>query len=233
MAIIIGTHANNQLHGTNEDDLLTGRGGDDQLDGGAGWDRAWAGGLISEYVLGTDGHLLTLTDRAPLNGDDGHDRLVNIEALHFGDGTLTVSREDVRVNTTTVDDQDTSAVTALTDGDYVVVWESQGQDGGEDGVFLQRYDSTGQAVGDQVLVNSTTTGAQDTTAVTALADGGYVVVWESYEQDGEQDGIYLQQYDAAGDTVGGEVLVNSTTVEDQEDPAVAALADGEGFADEG
>ena len=39
-------------------------------------------------------------------------------------------------------------------------------------------------------------------------------------------GIYAQRYDAAGNTVGRETLVNTTKHLDQEHPAVAALSDG-------
>ena len=34
--------------------------------------------------------------------------------------------------------------------------------------------------------------------VITAADGGYVVTWSSYGQDGSEWGIYAQRYDAAG-----------------------------------
>ncbi|MBH0185043.1 MAG: calcium-binding protein, partial [Nitrospira sp.] len=133
------------------------------------------------------------------------------------------------VHSTIAGDQNQSAVTALADGGYVVTWTSEELDGEHGSIALQRYDMAGSAVGGEVLVNSTTAGDQEDSAVAALADGGYVVTWESDGQDGDNEGTYLQRYDADGDQVGGEVRVNRTTVGDQQDSAVTALADG-GYA---
>ena len=40
--------------------------------------------------------------------------------------------------------------------------------------------------------------------MTALADGGWLVTWTSYGQDGSGFGIYQQRYNSEGGTVGGE-----------------------------
>ena len=48
------------------------------------------------------------------------------------------------------------AVTALSDGGFVVTWTSNGQDGSGFGVYGQRYSSTGAAVGSEFQVNTTT-----------------------------------------------------------------------------
>jgi len=132
-----------------------------------------------------------------------------------------------KINTTTTGSQQDTAVAALADGGWVVTWESGGgQDGDSFGVYLQRYDSDGNKIGSETLVNSFTTGNQSDPSITALADGGWVVAWESLAQDGDDDGIYLQRYDRDGDRVGGETRVNVTTDGDQEDPSVTALANG-------
>jgi len=55
---------------------------------------------------------------------------------------------------------------------------------------------------------------QSGASVTALNDGGFVVVWGSYGQDGwwyNGWSIYGQRYDVDGNTVGGEFLVNVNT----------------------
>ncbi len=130
---------------------------------------------------------------------------------------------EVRIGTTgAISDQ--PAVAALPDGGYVIVWRSW-QDGSEN-VYAQRYDANGIALGDEVRVNTTTANNQSDPAVTALAGGGYVVTWTSFNQDGWANGVYAQCYDANGVAVGGEVRVNTTTAWNQYDPAVAALAGG-------
>ncbi|MNO77407.1 hypothetical protein D3C76_685150 [compost metagenome] len=50
-------------------------------------------------------------------------------------------------------------------------------------------------------VNSTTGDDQDTPTVAGLSDGGYVVSWMSYGQDGSGWGIYSQRFDANGNPV--------------------------------
>lgn len=42
-----------------------------------------------------------------------------------------------------------------------------------------------------------------------------MVTWTSGVQDGSGYGIYQQRYDENGDTLGGEILVNTTTTSDQ------------------
>ena len=100
---------------------------------------------------------------------------------------------------------------ALSDGGYVVTWMSLGQDGSGWGIYAQRYDADGNAVGSETRVNTTTASDQVYPAVAALSDGGYVVTWKSRNQDGSRFGIYAQRYDADGNAVGSETRVNTTT----------------------
>ncbi|MFK8332984.1 beta strand repeat-containing protein [Pseudomonas sp. BJa5] len=133
---------------------------------------------------------------------------------------------EVRVNSTTVDSQFNPSIGALSDGGYVVSWNSFGQDGGRNGIYAQRYDAGGAAVGGEVRVNTFTANDQFNPSVAGLADGGYVVSWSSYDQDGSGDGVYAQRYDAGGAAVGGEVRVNTVTANNQSSPSVTGLADG-------
>src|SRR5262249_11267988 len=68
--------------------------------------------------------------------------------------------------------------------------------------------------------------AQTRHAVATDAAGDFVVVWSSQDQDGDGWGVYAQRYDAAGNPVGGEFRVNTTTDHDQLNPAVAMDAGG-------
>lgn len=84
----------------------------------------------------------------------------------------------------------------------------------------------------EFLVNSTTTGAQQTgssQSVAASASGNSVVVWESYNQDALLTwGIYAQRLDASGARVGSETLVNTASLlDDQRRPSVAMNAAGQ------
>ncbi len=50
----------------------------------------------------------------------------------------------------------TQAVAMAPNGDHVVVWSSQNQDGSGWGVYGQRFDKAGTALGAEFLVNQTT-----------------------------------------------------------------------------
>ena len=60
-------------------------------------------------------------------------------------------------------------------------------------------------------------------------DGGFLVVWESFTQDGDQAGIAARLYDAAGVPLGTDFVLNTYTTGNQQQASVAALAAG-GFA---
>lgn len=75
-------------------------------------------------------------------------------------------------------------------------------------------------------VNSYSPDYQYQPSVSPLAGGGYVVVWTSRAQDGSNDGIYAQRYDASGIPVGPEFRVNSSTSGYQVEGQVTGLSDG-------
>jgi hypothetical protein len=136
---------------------------------------------------------------------------------------------EFQVNTYIVSDQLTGSdhlVAADADGNFVVVWSSYGQDGSAEGVFGQRYDNTGTGVGAEFRVNSYTTGSQRQPSVASDASGNFVVVWDSYGQDGDREGIFGQRYDAAGGPLGAEFRVNSVTAGDQDRPSVSSDPSG-------
>ncbi len=133
---------------------------------------------------------------------------------------------EFQVNTYTTDGQYSSAVAADADGDFVVVWTSR-QDGDAYGVFGRRYTSAGAPVGGEFQVNTHTTSTQTQPAVAAAADGDFVVVWNSFYQDGSDTGVFGQRFTSAGAAVGGEFQVNTYTTDAQYSPQVAADADGD------
>jgi hypothetical protein len=81
-------------------------------------------------------------------------------------------------------------------------------------------------LGPEFRVNSFTTFVQTTPDLAATPDGGFIVVWTSWNQVITGADVYAQRYDAAGNPVGGEFRVNSYTTSSQYGPSVAADADG-------
>jgi hypothetical protein len=112
------------------------------------------------------------------------------------------------------------------DGDFVMVWSSFGQDGFGSGVFLRRFDAAGNPLGVELQVNSYTTNAQAHPAVTMQSDGDFVVIWHS-GQDGDGYGVFGQRFGSSGTPQGGEFQVNEYTTSGQIKPVVAAASDGD------
>lgn len=128
-----------------------------------------------------------------------------------------------RVNVFATEDQRSPVVAMDADGDFVVVWESFGQDGAGYGVYARRFDRTAGAFGAEFRVNTYTTGFQIRPAIAMDADGDFVVAWESYGQEGAGagSGVFFQRFNAAGVAQGAETRANVTTTQFQSNPAVA------------
>ena len=75
---------------------------------------------------------------------DGDD--IGIYAQRYDVNGNTVGAE-FQVNTYTTSGQDFPSITALSDGGFVITWQSDGQDGGGAGIYAQRYDSSGEPLG--------------------------------------------------------------------------------------
>jgi hypothetical protein len=170
-------------------------------------------------VLADGGWVVTWQSESP----DGLESNI-YQQRYDADGTPRGS--ETLVNSTTTDDQGGGYVTALADGGWVVSWASAGQDGSGYGSYHQRYNADGTVHGAETQVNTTTANNQLSPRLAAVADGGWVAVWQSLEQDGSASGVYLQRYDADGSPRGAETQVNTTTAGTQGDVGVTALADG-------
>jgi hypothetical protein len=132
------------------------------------------------------------------------------------------------VNTYTTANQNESVVAEDRNGNFVVAWQSNGQDGDGYGVFARRYDAGGNPLGGEVPVNGYTTGSQKRPAVAMSRAGRFVVVWwDASGHDGDADGIFGQLYDDNGQPVGGEIAVNTLTTGAQRYPSVAMRESGE------
>ncbi|MGD9164939.1 MAG: DUF4347 domain-containing protein, partial [Chromatiales bacterium] len=139
------------------------------------------------------------------------------------DASGTATSDEFLINTTTAGLQQTVTVAMDDDGNFMVVWTDYSQDGSGTGVYAQIYNADGSLNGGEFLVNETTANSQGMASVAVDGSGNYIVTWSSYSQD-EVDtlGVYGRRFDADGNPLSGEFLVNTTTVYDQELSAVAA-----------
>ena len=135
---------------------------------------------------------------------------------------------EFRVNTYTTGDQGFPAVAMDAAGDFVVAWQSDGQDGSGYGVYAQRLQRGGRAAGRRVPRQHLHDRQPGLSAAVAMDPAGdFVVAWDSYGQDGSGCGVYAQAYRAGGVPDGGEFRVNTYTTGNQVYPAVAMDAAGD------
>ncbi len=131
---------------------------------------------------------------------------------------------EFQVNSTTRGSQRDPAVAVSDDGSFFIVWQSLGQDGSSWGVYGQEFDSDGNAVGSEMLLNTTTRGPQ-LNADIATNGSGYSVVWQG-QGPGDHTGIFSRNIAADG-SMSEVVRVNTVTSGSQTDPAIAVNSAGQ------
>lgn len=142
----------------------------------------------------------------------------------------------IPVNTTLIYGQYASAVTGLANGNVVVAWrdesglvDSRGNPTYSNGIKGQIFDATGAKVGTEMSLNTTTKGVRDAPEISKLANGGFVVSWQTAtnaKTDVNERDIYGQVFNAAGAKVGKEFLINTTVAGWQSDSMITGLANG-------
>ena len=127
--------------------------------------------------------------------------------------------DEFQVNTFADGDQQHSAVAMDADGDFVIAWESQDQDGDGLGIYAQRFARNEQInqdpllgpagqIGGEFSVNITTAGDQASPGVAIDDTGNFVVVWNGNgEIPGHVDpqGVFRRRFERPTDTAGSTV----------------------------
>jgi hypothetical protein len=126
------------------------------------------------------------------------------------------------VNSFKSGNQTGSKVAMDDDGNFVVVWNSFGQDGSGDGVYGQRFSPTGVKLGTEFAANTETFGDQNDVDIQMDGGGNFTLVWTGEFADDDGSGVLVRRYTLDGAPLGVEELVNATTTGDQFQPAVGA-----------
>ncbi len=139
---------------------------------------------------------------------------------------------EILVNTATTHQQTAPQITALSNGGFVVTWQDSSltaPDTSSNAVRAQVFTAAGAMVGTEILVNTITTDSQGSPEITALSNGGFVIVWWDYSltaPDTDNAASRAQVFTAAGVMVGTEILVNTSTRGTQSAAKITALSNG-------
>ena len=135
---------------------------------------------------------------------DGYDNW-GIYGRNFTSSGAKIGNE-FRVNTYLLDPQIAPSIKSLANDNYIATWESIGQDGSGWGVYGQIFDHTGNKIGREFKVNTITYSDQQNPSVASLINTNFVIVWQSYTQDGDGYGIFGNLYQKDGSTIGFDIL---------------------------
>jgi hypothetical protein len=137
---------------------------------------------------------------------------------------LSGARSTFRVNSIGAGDQENPNVALLANGSALFVW--QGGVNGFQKIYARLLSPQGVFTGEDFMVNSYTNNMQIDPVVTALGDGGAMVVWSCYGEDRSLFGVFGQRLSATGAKIGNEFRINQFTQFNQRSPAVATLSNG-------
>lgn len=166
----------------------------------------------SAPVLGTNSTEVTAS-AAPTPSVDIYARLYNGSGVAQGNEFLVNADSNPCAN---------PGVAVAADGGFMVAWGAYDTVNVTNGwdIYARPFSSAG-AGGAVVRVNTYLPGNQYAPRISAIG-GDYLIVWTSLWQDGSREGVYGQFVHEGGSLVGGEFRVNTTTVSQQMQPAVAS-----------
>ena len=122
---------------------------------------------------------------------------------------------EILVNTSIINSQSNPAVAIKPNGEFVIAWDSWNQDGGDRGVYAQRFDVNGNKVGPEFGVNTTTDYSQAKPKVKYFSDGKFIIIWGSFKQDGSGYGMYGRIFNSDGTANANEFPINTYTTDYQ------------------
>ncbi|HBJ36030.1 MAG TPA: hypothetical protein DDZ51_15035, partial [Planctomycetaceae bacterium] len=146
------------------------------------------------------------------------------------DGNLNGITGQLRANVTTWSHQQEPKITATGDGGFAITWRGyadESSDGVADflDVYARKFNADGTATTGEIIVDNRA-GNQYQPAIAGFANGSFLVTWRqdnSSFSDGSGSAVLGQYYDATGNAVGSNFVVNTTTSSTQFDPRIIAL----------
>lgn len=154
--------------------------------------------------------------------DSGGTRALYMQRF-AADGTPTGSRINIASDGSPMG---VHGIISILANDNIVTTYAAQADGNNLGIFAKIYDKQGVELVSEFQVNSLIYSAQERPTVTTLADGNFIITWEtSAHASGTRD-IAGQLFDAGGNKIGGEFLVNSDASGVEELADIVALENG-------
>ena len=133
--------------------------------------------------------------------------------------------DEFRVNIFTQYNQSRPAAAMDTQGNFIIAWDSEKQDGDVTGIYARMYSNSGDPTGYEFQVNSITDHFQLMPSIAAAKNGTFIITWICYRLS-QGGNIAARRFDNSGNPLGLEFAVNTFLDGYQGEPDVAA--DGQG-----
>ncbi|MBD3799828.1 MAG: hypothetical protein IE883_08190, partial [Epsilonproteobacteria bacterium] len=121
-------------------------------------------------------------------------------------------------------DYDTTQITALTDGGFIVTWQIYHSISPATDIFVQKFDSSWEKVGSEIQLDGQG-GYDNDSQITALADGGFAVTWDACDSNYCNCDTFVQKFDSNGNRDGLEIQLDGQGGSNY-NPQITALTDG-------
>ncbi|MBI5930067.1 MAG: hypothetical protein HY862_12215 [Chloroflexi bacterium] len=131
-----------------------------------------------------------------------------LQFTHRAEAVLTSLGSETILNSYTTNNQSAPQVAVLPNGNFVTVWESEGEDGSGKGIFARFYNSSGTAIGSEIQINVFTTNDQRNPHV-AVSNSAIGIVWESRYQFGSALSGVMRLFDFSGAALTGEIQIST------------------------
>lgn len=146
------------------------------------------------------------------------------------DSELQLFGNEILINEITIGNQQHPQMASNERGFFVVVWSSFNPVEPEKfyDIKAKLYFDNAE-MSSETLVNTNTENSQVRPQIALLVKDEnfeFIVVWESWFQDGSERGIYAQRFNHVMEKIGDEFLVNTTTEYSQSRPVVKYFDDG-------
>lgn len=160
-------------------------------------------------------------------GDDTS--FYGIQARRFSADGSALDQQQFQVNTYTTDDQTVPDVAVDSEGNFVVVWQSVGSWGNDQGSYsvqARRFSAMGEPLdSSEFQVNTYTTSSQFQPAIAPLPAGRFVVTWRC-DEGGNSRSIKVRRFDRSGVPLGPEERADTSAVRGRYEPGIAAEPHG-------
>lgn len=120
------------------------------------------------------------------------------------------------------------SISAFPSGDFVVTWSTINHPSSGYGIYAQYFDSTITKIGTEFQVSASIDNEfKRDPSIATFTDGKFIITWARGNQNDLEYGygVYGQLFSSERTKIGGEFLVNTYTLSDQQSPEVRAFSD--------